>query len=168
MRWATPIPHPCLPEHANATTQRVTRHGTLDASKPPTSIPLSFNSCYHQIETSTNVKMSSPASHRRQRSSQSGTPRRSSQRQAMQSSPPDPAAAQLQSEAISSQAGSQTNGTPRRAPQSSSPLKFDSSPAGLARVSRDVSSPLRHMTNTQTTQQDGERTPRASGLIGGQ
>lgn len=44
---------------------------------------------------------------------------------------------------------------------------YRSSPADLARASRDVSSPLRQMTNTQTTQ-DGDRTPRASGLVGGE
>ena len=46
---------------------------------------------------------------------------------------------------------------------------YRSSPADIARANRerDVSSPLRQMTNTQTTQ-DGERTPRASGLLGGQ
>ncbi|KAH7419699.1 MCM2/3/5 family-domain-containing protein [Cadophora sp. MPI-SDFR-AT-0126] len=111
--------------------------------------------------------MSSP-SHRRQRSSQSGTPRRTSKRSNVPSSPPDPAAAQLHSEAASSQG----NGTPRRgaAPPSSSPMNYRSSPADIARMNRerDVSSPLRQMTNTQTTQEDGEHTPRAttSGLIG--
>ncbi|KAG4416284.1 hypothetical protein IFR04_010565 [Cadophora malorum] len=111
--------------------------------------------------------MSSP-SHRRQRSSQSGTPRRTSKRSNVPSSPPDPAAAQLHSEAASSQG----NGTPRRAaaPPSSSPMNYRSSPADIARMNRerDVSSPLRQMTNTQTTQEDGERTPRAttSGMIG--
>ncbi|TVY82363.1 DNA replication licensing factor mcm4 [Lachnellula suecica] len=111
--------------------------------------------------------MSSP-SHRRQRSSQS-TPRRSSQRNVIPSSPPDPAAAQLQSEA----AGSQESNTPRRrgGVPSSSPMNYRSSPADIARSNRerDVSSPLRQMTGTQSTQdrlQDGERTPRASGLIG--
>jgi DNA replication licensing factor MCM4 len=50
---------------------------------------------------------------------------------------------------------------------------YRSSPADIARANRerDVSSPLRQMTNTQTTQDDddGSRTPRAttSGLIGG-
>ena len=115
--------------------------------------------------------MSSP-SHRRQRSSQSGTPKRTSARssQALPSSPPDPAAAQLQNEAASSQNGSQALSTPRRAgPPSSSPMNYRSSPAELARATRDVSSPLRQMSNTQTTQEDGDRTPRASasGLIGG-
>ena len=108
--------------------------------------------------------MSSP-SHRRQRSSQSGTPRRTSQRNPIPSSAPDPAAAQLQNEAASSQ----SNGTPRRDIPSSSPMNYRSSPADIARANRerDVSSPLKQMTNTQTTQ-DGERTPRASGLLGGQ
>ncbi|KAH6666112.1 MCM2/3/5 family-domain-containing protein [Halenospora varia] len=105
--------------------------------------------------------MSSP-SHRRQRSSQSGTPRRSSQRNATPIA--DPAAAQLQSEAASSQA----NGTPQRAraPPSSSPMNYRSSPADIARMNRerDVSSPLRQMTFSQETQ-DGGRTPRASGTM---
>jgi hypothetical protein len=112
------------------------------------------------------LTMSSP-SHRRQRSSQSGTPKRTSQRNssALPSSPPDPAATQLQNEAASSQGG-----TPRRGVPSSSPMNYRSSPADIARANRerDVSSPLRQMTNTQTTG-DGDRTPRASanGLIGG-
>lgn len=50
-------------------------------------------------------------------------------------------------------------------------MNYRSSPADIARMNRerDVSSPLRQMTNTQTTQEDGERTPRAttSGMIGG-
>lgn len=105
--------------------------------------------------------MSSP-SHRRQRSSQAGTPRRSSQRNATPIA--DPAAAQLQSEAASSQG----NGTPQRAraPPSSSPMNYRSSPADIARMNRerDVSSPLRQMTFSQETQ-DGDRTPRASGTM---
>jgi hypothetical protein len=111
--------------------------------------------------------MSSP-SHRRQRSSQSSTPKRSSRAsRAPPSSPPDAAAAQLHSEAASSQ----NNGTPRRGVPSSSPMNYRSSPADIARMNRerDVSSPLRQMTNTQTTQEDRETTPRASGagLLGG-
>jgi DNA replication licensing factor MCM4 len=60
------------------------------------------------------------------------------------------------------------NGTPRRVAPSSSPMMYRSSPADIARSyrERDVSSPLRQMTNSQPTQ-DGERTPRASGLLGG-
>ncbi|KAG9233792.1 MCM2/3/5 family-domain-containing protein [Amylocarpus encephaloides] len=106
--------------------------------------------------------MSSP-SHRRHRSSQSGTPKRSSQRSAIPSSPPDPSAAQLQNEAASSQGNANGNSTPRRAGLSSSPAIYRSSPADLVRANRerDVSSPLRQMSNTQTTQQDGDRTPRA-------
>jgi DNA replication licensing factor MCM4 len=52
---------------------------------------------------------------------------------------------------------------------SSSPMNYRSSPADAARFNREVSSPLRQMTNTQSTQEDGDRTPRASGsgLIGG-
>ena len=49
-------------------------------------------------------------------------------------------------------------------------MNYRSSPADIARANRerDISSPLRQMTNTQTTG-DGDRTPRASasGLIGG-
>jgi len=47
-------------------------------------------------------------------------------------------------------------------------MNYRSSPVDIARANRerDVSSPLRQMTNTQTTG-DGDRTPRASGLIGG-
>lgn len=121
-------------------------------------------------------KMSSPG-HRRQRSSQSATPRRAARNssQALPSSPPpadDPAAAQLQVEHRSSQADSSGQRTPRGARagiQSSSPLNFRSSPAPGGNVSRDVSSPLRQMSNTQTTD-DRDRTPRASGhsqLLGG-
>lgn len=117
--------------------------------------------------TTTLTAMSSP-SHRRQRSSQSGTPKRKSQRNAIPSSPPDPAAAQLLNEAASSQGNG--NNTPRRAPQSSSPMMYRSSPADIARANREreVSSPLRQMSNTQSTQNDGDRTPRASGLLRGQ
>lgn len=48
-------------------------------------------------------------------------------------------------------------------------MNYRSSPAEIARTSRDVSSPLRQMTNSQATG-DGDRTPRASGmgLIGGE
>lgn len=123
------------------------------------------------INTRTIATMSSP-SHRRQRSSQGGTPRRSSQRNgsALPSSPPDPAAAQLHSEAASSQG----NATPHKGGvPSSSPMNYRSSPADIARANRerDVSSPLRQMTNTQTTGDgDRERTPRAgtTGPIGGE
>jgi hypothetical protein len=130
----------------------------------PTSSQLSSQSPLFSTATTINIndfKMSSPG-HRRQRSSQSATPKRSSQRNAVASSPPDPAASQLQNEAASSQ----KNSTPRRAPPSSSPMNYRSSPAELARANRDVSSPLRQMSNTQTTQ-DGDRTPRPSGLITG-
>ncbi|KAM3066320.1 MCM DNA helicase complex subunit [Clarireedia jacksonii] len=113
--------------------------------------------------------MSSPST-RRTRNSQSATPRRTSARnsQAVPSSPPDPAAAQLQNEAASSQgAAPQSQGTPRRGIMpSSSPMNYRSSPADVARFNRDVSSPLRQMTNTQSTQEDGDRTPRASGVGG--
>ncbi|KAI0125677.1 MCM2/3/5 family protein [Xylariales sp. AK1849] len=127
--------------------------------------------------------MSSP-SHRRQRSSQSGTPRRNTRSsQAPQSSPANGNA--------SSQNGNSNANTPRNARPSqlaSSPLFYQSSsPANgndngssplrqnTESQSQDVnggpapSSPLRHMTHSQqTTQNDGDRTPRASGsgLIG--
>lgn len=112
--------------------------------------------------------MSSPG-HRRQRSSQSATPRRSSQRNAIPNSPPDPAAAQLQNEAASSQGA--VNGTPRRGVPSSSPMMYRSSPADIARSNRerDISSPLRQMTNTQEIsspirQMTFTQSPRPSGL----
>lgn len=122
------------------------------------------------------ITMSSPG-HRRQRSSQGATPRRTARNssQALPSSPPpadDPAAAQLQVEHMSSQTDSLGQRTPRGARtgiQSSSPLNFRSSPALGGNAYRDVSSPLRQMSNTQTTE-DGDRTPRASGqtpLMGG-
>lgn len=144
----------------------------LRVKSPTLESPPSLNLttfCEHQQSTSlSQTTMSSPSGHRRQRSSQSATPKRSSRSsRAIPSSPPDPAAAQLQSEAASSQG----NGTPRRAPPSSSPMNYRSSPADIARMNRerDVSSPLRQMTNTQTTQ-DGERTPRATtgGPVGGE
>jgi DNA replication licensing factor MCM4 len=115
--------------------------------------------------------MSSP-SHRRQRSSQSGTPKRSSRKssQPVATSPSmDPSAAQLLGEAASSQAGSQ--GTPRNVPLSSSPMFFRSSPANGASTGRnvDISSPLRRqVTNDLAMTDGGDRTPRPSGqLIGG-
>ena len=119
------------------------------------------------------AKMSSP-SHRRQRSSQSGTPKRSSRKssQAPPSSPPmDPSAAQLLGEAASSQPGSR--GTPRnsrKAQLSSSPVFYRSSPANGAASARnmEISSPLRQVTNDHALTDDGDRTPRATGqLIGG-
>jgi hypothetical protein len=115
-------------------------------------------------------KMSSP-SHRRQRSSQSGTPKRTSRKssQPVASIPSmDPSAAQLLGEAASSQAGSQ--GTPRNAPLSSSPMFFRSSPANSAPTGRnaDVSSPLRQVTNDLAMTDGGDCTPRPSGqFIGG-
>ncbi|RQM07040.1 hypothetical protein DH86_00000183, partial [Scytalidium sp. 3C] len=101
-----------------------------------------------------------------QRSSQSATPRRSSRRstQAVPSSPIDPAAAQLHSEAASSQEGPRNGATPRRPPQASSPMNYRSSVEPDQNM-HDVSSPLRQMSNTQTTQSDGDRTPRASGQL---
>lgn len=119
-----------------------------------------------------NTKMSSP-SHRRQRSSVSGTPKRSSRRssQALPSSPPDPSAAQLLGEAASSQTAPGTQGTPlngRQPPVSSSPMFFRSSPApgGPVGVNMDISSPLRQVSTGPATT-DGDRTPRANQLIGG-
>ncbi|KAL3417398.1 MCM2/3/5 family protein [Phlyctema vagabunda] len=110
--------------------------------------------------------MSSP-SHRRQRSSQS-TPRRAPRSHAP-SSPTDPSD-QLQEEAASSQRN-ETPSNSRAPPPASSPMFFESSPGNANRGIRDVSSPLRQMTNSQTTQQNGEsqsqgdRTPRASGQL---
>ncbi|RKF76933.1 DNA replication licensing factor mcm4 [Golovinomyces cichoracearum] len=109
--------------------------------------------------------MSSPGTHRR-RNSQSATPRRSTQRnnaQNLPSSPSDAAAAQLQSEA----ALSLGIANPIRATSNnSSPLRYQSSPANItgainSRRERDVSSPLRQMTNSQTPL-DFDRTPRPS------
>lgn len=86
----------------------------------------------------------------------------------MPSSPIDPAAAQLHSEAASSQEGPRNGATPRRPPQASSPMNYRSSVEPDQNM-HDVSSPLRQMSNTQTTQSDGDRTPRASGqLLGGE
>jgi DNA replication licensing factor MCM4 len=84
----------------------------------------------------------------------------------------DDAGAQLQSEAASSQAEPRSNDTPRRdnrVPPSSSPMFYrSSSNAPGDNAARDVSSPLRQMTNTQSTNEDGDRTPRASRqLVGG-
>ena len=112
-----------------------------------------------QIDT-----MSSP-SHRRQRSSQSGgTPKRSS-RQSEAATPRNARASQL----------------------ASSPMFFQSSSPGRegSGANQDVSSPLRQMSNSQSTHQqtavpssplgqmtdsqstDGQRTPRASGMAAG-
>lgn len=147
-----------LMQALNATSQ-FSRRVSLFSSRP---LHNQSSSRFQPQKVINNLKMSSPG-HRRQRSSQSATPRRSSKRSAVPSSPPDPSASQLQNEAASSQ----NNGTPRRAPPSSSPMNYRSSPAELARTNRDVSSPLRQMTNTQPTQ-DGDRTPKASGLVGGE
>ncbi|KAK8049685.1 hypothetical protein PG994_011415 [Apiospora phragmitis] len=125
--------------------------------------------------------MSSP-SQRRQQASQSSTPRRSARNsQAPQSSP------------ANANPASQTANTPSRPTRTSnlasSPLLYQSSPANEntdvssplrhntetqsnAGGSAAPSSPLRHMTHSQTTrnesQNDGDRTPRAtgSGLVG--
>ncbi|KAG6015410.1 hypothetical protein E4U54_003525 [Claviceps lovelessii] len=114
--------------------------------------------------------MSSP-SNRRQRSSQAGTPRRSARHQSEANTPRNPPPSQL----------------------ASSPLFFQSSPPPAGNDQEDgidgiVSSPLRHMTNSQSTdghaatpssplrqmsdtqslQDDPQRTPRASGLFAGE
>ncbi|KAK7951313.1 DNA replication licensing factor mcm4 [Apiospora aurea] len=124
--------------------------------------------------------MSSP-SQRRQQASQSSTPRRSARNsQAAQSSP------------ANANANANTPSRPTRTSNlASSPLFYQSSPAnGNGDVSSPLrhntetqsnaggsaapSSPLRHMTHSQTTQNesqnDGDRTPRASGsrLVGGE
>lgn len=112
--------------------------------------------------------MSTPS---RQRNSKSATPRRSARNSslALPSSPvqgADPAAAQLLGEQASSQ-DDRAEGTPqvsRQVAAESSPMFFQSSPAGRAGANiRDVSSPLRQMSNTQNTNEDRNRTPRASG-----
>lgn len=125
--------------------------------------------------------MSSPAPRRSQRNSQSATPSRSLRSSQPPRSSPAPAEA-------SSQNGSK-NGTPRQARASqlaSSPMFFQSSPAnGNGSAAGAPSSPLRQMSNTQSTDthaapssplrhmtdtqsvSNGDRTPRASGgLIG--
>lgn len=137
---------------------------------PPSSNTINHNHHYDRPPQST---MSSPAK-RSTRNSQSATPRRSARNsQPVGSSPaPDPAAAQLLGEAASSQPGSQRGATPRKGRQvpESSPLFYSNSPAaGPSNAARDASSPLRQMSNTQTNEDAGDRTPRASGngLIGG-
>ncbi|KFY81253.1 hypothetical protein V500_11594 [Pseudogymnoascus sp. VKM F-4518 (FW-2643)] len=106
--------------------------------------------------------MSSPA-HRRQKSSVSGTPKRSSKRssQAPPSSPPDPSAAQLLGEAASSSQASRGHGTPRRQAKSSSPMNFQSSPVAGR---QDAASPFSRGT-PDIAMTDGDRTPRASGQL---
>jgi len=128
-------------------------------------LPLSVRRWSHTQNQ--NPKMSSP-SHRRQRSSQSGTPKRTSRKSSQPVPSPslDPSAAQLLGEASSSQAGSQ--GTPRNAPLSSSPMFFRSSPANGAATGRnaDINSPLRQqVTNDLVMSDGGDRTPRPSGLL---
>lgn len=116
--------------------------------------------------------MSSP-SHRRQRSSQSGTPKRTSRKssQPIPSSEPDvdPSAAQLQEEMASSQSSSRgkTPHSSRRGVPSSSPMIYRSSPAIGTTSSRNVdrSSPLRQVFNDYAMIDDGNRTPRASGNL---
>ena len=177
--WLSSVPPEFLREAEKPLYALPTRFQSRDAStrKPPPSRQptptLSIPQLHLQQSHITTIgirpiqrsnNMSSPG-HRRQRSSKSATPRRSSQRNAIPSSPPDPSAAQLHSEAAGPPSSS--NGTPRRSSNhpSSSPMDYRSSPADPSRTTRDVSSPLRQ--TTQTTQ-DGDRTPRASGLIGGE
>ncbi|KAL2756317.1 hypothetical protein ACRALDRAFT_2042464 [Sodiomyces alcalophilus JCM 7366] len=129
--------------------------------------------------------MSSPP-RRRSTRSQTGTPRRSTRNSSVAQSSPDAGPAEN-----ASQEHSQGARTPRQTRASrlqSSPLFYQSSspaPAGRNGPSiDDVSSPLRHMTNSQSSalagpppssplrqqtdtqsQDDGDRTPRASGQI---
>lgn len=160
---------PLYTVHAKSTrVLRGSRDFFLSRLKPATHSPVQ----QHQsppIPKYTTI-MSTPS---RQRSSQSATPRRSARNssQALPSSPTqafDPAAAQLLGEQASSQ-DDRAEGTPRgsrQAPNTSSPMFFQSSPAGRNAANpnaRDVSSPLRQMTNTQSTNEDRDRTPRASG-----
>ncbi|KAH6691288.1 MCM2/3/5 family protein [Plectosphaerella plurivora] len=128
--------------------------------------------------------MSSPTK-RTTRSSQAGTPRRSTRTSAAPQSSPAPGP--VDDDAEGSQAA-RTPRAPRASQLQSSPLFYQSSPAAPksrdATRSRDVSSPLRQMTDSQSTaapllpssplrQQsdtqsifgDGDRTPRASGLL---
>lgn len=130
--------------------------------------------------------MSSPTK-RTTRSSQAGTPRRSTRTSAAPQSSPAPGP--VDDDAEGSQAA-RTPRAPRASQLQSSPLFYQSSPAAPksrdATRSRDVSSPLRQMTDSQSTaapllpssplrQQsdtqsifgDGDRTPRASGLLRG-
>ncbi|POS82909.1 MCM-domain-containing protein [Erysiphe pulchra] len=112
--------------------------------------------------------MSSPRSYTRG-NSQNSTPHRRFQRNSSRIpplSPTDAAAAQLQSEAASSQGVA--NPIRYGPSDSSSPRFYRSSPATVTgldknRRERDVSSPLRQMTHSQTPL-DGDRTPRASRL----
>ncbi|KAI0404851.1 cell division control protein 54 [Xylaria palmicola] len=98
--------------------------------------------------------MSSPTQRRSQRSSAAGTPSRNTRN--------------------SQQPASQNGATPRNSRQSqlaSSPLFYQSSPANNNNNNNNgaalPSSPLGRMAHTQTTESDGDRTPRASrGLIG--
>ncbi|KAI9762182.1 MAG: hypothetical protein M1840_001453 [Geoglossum simile] len=105
--------------------------------------------------------MSSPTPRRSQRSSQAGTPRRSTRRtQQPPSSPPGPMSdAQLPGDPA-------TPRTSRRNIATSSPVVFSSSPApGPAAASADrmeMSSPIRQASDAT----DGDRTPKARQAIG--
>ncbi|KAI9769174.1 MAG: hypothetical protein M1839_003778 [Geoglossum umbratile] len=111
--------------------------------------------------------MSSPASRRSQRSSQTGTPHRSARRtQQPPSSPPGSMSdAQLPNEPVASQSPS-TPRTSRRNIATSSPILFTSSPAPRAAATAanrmEMSSPIQQASDAT----DGGRTPRARQTIG--
>lgn len=110
--------------------------------------------------------MSSP-SHRRQRSSQSGTPRRSN-RQSESATPRNnpPQASQLVSSPLFFQSSPAPNGSQNSDAigEVSSPLRQMSNSQSTHAQSAMPSSPLRQMTDTQSANGDGQRTPRASGM----
>lgn len=177
----------CTDHHSligDASKNHLTRlhHSTRSSLSLPS--PSIFAICHHRLRFPRHLhrqhvqqrarhtyfrKMSSP-SQRRQRDSQSATPRRSARQS--QSDTPQNQSSQL----------------------ASSPLFFQSSPSPNDGAGHDansqVSSPLRQMSNSQSTQdrrgtaatpsspllqmsesqetgEDGQRTPRASGMIGG-
>jgi hypothetical protein len=151
-------------------------HGPLRAfiSPPPprylkTSPKLGVNSNFCQstrywslsAHHTTQHKMSSP-SQRRQRGSQAGTPRRSARQS--ESGTPNDRASQLASSPLFFQSSPDANGN---AGEVSSPLRqMSHSQSTQEQVTALPSSPLRQGTESQETG-DGERTPRASGMIGG-
>lgn len=134
-----------------------------------------YLSCQHQR---TAVNMSSPSG-RRTRNAASSTPGRSTRSSQAARSSPAPGAPDA-AENVPERTPRQT----RASQLASSPMFFQSSPANAA---AGASSPLRQMSNTQTTNSqpangapssplrqqtdtqstDGDRTPRASALIGG-
>lgn len=128
--------------------------------------------------------MSSPTRRRSTRSSQAGTPRRSTRNSSVAQS--SPAAGPADNASQESSQGARTPRQTRASRLQSSPLFYQSSsPAAADR--NGPSSPLRHMTNSQSSavagppppssplrhqtdtqsQDDGDRTPRASGQIRG-